>query len=96
MILAQTRFMEITCLIRYDSSPASYHVTANNFKFTTSLMHFRLDIFSHMLSRLISPLSCKAMVTHPTHNLIVCKSGHGLHPVLLNSCETSARIESGT
>lgn len=38
VILAQTRFMEITCLIRYDSSPASYHVTANNFKFTTSLI----------------------------------------------------------
>lgn len=55
VILAQTRFMEITCLIRYDSSPASYHVTANNFKFTTSLMHFCMDTFSHVLSRLILP-----------------------------------------
>lgn len=38
VVLAQTRFMEITCLIRYDSPPASHQVTVNNFKFTASFI----------------------------------------------------------
>lgn len=54
VIPAQTCFMEITCLVRYDSSPASYHVTANNCKFTTSLIcTFCLTAFSHVLSTLL-------------------------------------------
>jgi len=95
VILAQTRFMEITCLIRYDSSPASYHVTANKFKFTTSLiwssasLHFPM---CYLCCLFFFFPSCQATVTPPTNKIVAQKNIKGPNSLLAYAHKTSARM----
>lgn len=101
--LAQTRFMEITCSVRYDSSPASYHVTANNCKFTTSLictfvwLHFPMcylhfSVLFFFLFCFVLFFHNQAMATPLTHNLVAHKNTKEPNPLLAYAYETSARI----